>query len=99
MRKLGIRKVPWVIHRFKELYKDYLEKSVSFDLRTILIFESRDCPDHVTGDNIRACFEDSNFRVDLQWMSDLGKCSSVVPKLRKSSNMDTPLSTFVEHKT
>ena len=67
--------MPWVIHRFKALYAKYLEDSVSFDLRTILIYEARDCPDHVTGENVRACFGDSNFHIDLQWMSDLGKLS------------------------
>ena len=67
--------MPWVIYRFQHLYKKYLEDSVSFDLRNILIFEARNCPGHVTGENIRACFENSNFQIDLQWMSDLGKFS------------------------
>ena len=65
--------MPWVIHRFGLLFEKYKKDYVSFDLRSILIFEPRDCPKHVTEENFRACFDNPNFHVDLQWMSDLGK--------------------------
>ena len=74
---MGIRFVPWIIHRFKQLYAKYSSDSVSFDLRAILIFERVNCKHPLSNQPFRMCPDNKDFSLNLQWMSDLGKCCSL----------------------
>ena len=65
--------MPWVLHRFKQLYKKYQSDYLSFDLRSFLVFDRWDRTKRVLQSNVRICYDEPEFDLDLQWMSELGK--------------------------